>query len=106
METSNILIVDDELSVIKALTRSFLDDPYKVYSAISATEGLSILAKVEIKVVISDEGMPGMSGADFLAKVKRSLPAVVPPHAPALSASDRTSSRPPSSPAPPVGPLL
>ena len=77
MEISNILVVDDELSVIKALTRSFLDDPYKVYSAISATEGLSILAKVEIKVVISDEGMPGMSGADFLAKVKVRFPAVV-----------------------------
>jgi DNA-binding NtrC family response regulator len=77
METSNILIVDDEPSVIKALTRSFLDDPYNVYSAISATEGLSILAKVDIKVVISDEGMPGMSGADFLAKVKGRFPAVV-----------------------------
>ena len=77
MEISNILVVDDELSVIKALTRSFLDDPYKVYSAISATEGLSVLAKVEIKVVISDEGMPGMSGADFLAKVKVRFPAVV-----------------------------
>ena len=77
METSNILIVDDEQSVIKALTRSFLDDPYKVYSAISATEGLSILAKVEIKVVISDEMMPGMSGAEFLAKVRTSFPAIV-----------------------------
>jgi two-component system, probable response regulator PhcQ len=77
MESSNILIVDDEKSVVKALKRSFLDDPYEVYSAISAIEGLDILSKVEIKVVISDEGMPGMSGADFLAKVKGSLPAVV-----------------------------
>ena len=77
METSNILIVDDEPSVIKALKRSFLDDPYKVYSAISASEGLSILSVNEIKVVISDEGMPGMSGADFLAKVRSSFPAIV-----------------------------
>jgi two-component system, probable response regulator PhcQ len=77
MEMSNILIVDDEPSVIKALKRSFLDDPYKVYSAISATEGLGILSANEIKVVISDEGMPGMSGADFLAKVRSHFPAVV-----------------------------
>ena len=74
MEISNILIVDDEPSVIKALKRSFLDDPYKVYSAMSATEGLGILSANEIKVVISDEGMPGMSGADFLAKVRSSFP--------------------------------
>ncbi|MGO9377010.1 MAG: response regulator [Dissulfurispiraceae bacterium] len=77
MEISNILIVDDEPSVIKALKRSFLDDPYKVYSAMSATEGLGILSANEIKVVISDEGMPGMSGADFLAKVRSSFPAAV-----------------------------
>ena len=77
MESSNILIVDDEQSVIKALKRSFLDDPYEVYSAISAIEGLDILSKVEIKVVISDEGMPGMCGADFLAKVRSCCPDVV-----------------------------
>ena len=77
METSNILIVDDEQSVIKALKRSFLDEPYELYSAISAIEGLDILSKVEIKVVISDEGMPGMSGADFLAKVISCCPDVV-----------------------------
>jgi CheY-like chemotaxis protein len=40
MDTSNILSVDDEQSVIEAIKRSLLDDPYKVYSAISAAEGL------------------------------------------------------------------
>ncbi len=77
METSNILIVDDEQCVIKALKRSFMDDSYKVYSAISAAEGLGILSETEIKVVISDEMMPGMSGADFLAKVSSRFPSVV-----------------------------
>ncbi len=77
METSNILIVDDEPSVIQALKRSFLDDPYNVYTAISAIEGLEILAANEIKVVISDEMMPGMSGSDFLAKVRNCFPNVV-----------------------------
>ena len=77
MDISNILIVDDEQSVIKALKRSFLDDPYKVYSAISAAEALDILSENKIKVVISDEMMPGMSGADFLAKVSGRFPAVI-----------------------------
>jgi DNA-binding NtrC family response regulator len=77
MTVSNILIVDDEQSVIGALKRSFLDDPYMVYTAESAAEGLDILSANKIKVVISDEMMPGMSGADFLAKVNKSYPDVI-----------------------------
>ena len=77
MIISNILIVDDEQSIIEALKRSFLDDPYKVYSAGSAAEGLDILSANSIKVVISDEMMPGMSGVDFLAKVSGRFPDVV-----------------------------
>ena len=77
MKSSNILIVDDERSVIEALKRSFLDDPYHVFTAESATEGLAILSNHKIKVVISDEMMPGMSGADFLAKVYRRFPDVI-----------------------------
>lgn len=77
METSNILIVDDERSVIEALKRSFLDDPYHIYPAESAAEGLAILSTHKIKVVISDEMMPVMSGADFLARVSVRFPNVV-----------------------------
>ena len=77
MNTSNILIVDDEKSVREALKRSFLDDPYAVYTAENAAEGLHILSTNNIKVVISDEMMPGMSGADFLAKVSNRFPDVI-----------------------------
>jgi two-component system probable response regulator PhcQ len=77
MNTSNILIVDDEKSVREALKRSFLDDPYTIYTAENAAEGLQILTANNIKVVISDEMMPGMSGADFLAKVSARFPGVI-----------------------------
>lgn len=77
MQTSNILIVDDEKSVLEALKRSFIDDPYEVYSAGSAAEGLDVLSVKKIKVVISDEMMPGMSGADFLSRVSSRFPDVV-----------------------------
>ena len=77
MKTSNILVVDDERSVTEALKRSFLDDPYNVHTAESAAEGLAILSAHKIKVVISDEMMPGMSGADFLARVCSRFPDVI-----------------------------
>ncbi|HMK55047.1 MAG TPA: response regulator [Dissulfurispiraceae bacterium] len=77
MQTSNILIVDDEKSVLEALKRSFIDDPYEIHSAQSAEEGLRLLSAMKTKVVISDEMMPGMSGADFLAKVSSNFPRVI-----------------------------
>jgi two-component system, probable response regulator PhcQ len=77
MESSAILIVDDEAGVIKALTRSFIDDPVFIHTADSALEGLAILSTHKIKVVISDEMMPGMSGAEFLAMVRSRFPHVI-----------------------------
>jgi DNA-binding NtrC family response regulator len=77
METSAILIVDDETGVIKALKRSFIDDPFYLYTADNAMEGLALLAAHKIKVVISDEMMPVMSGAEFLARVSSRFPHVI-----------------------------
>src|ERR1035437_10824096 len=77
METDNILIVDDERNIIESLKRIFIDDPYHVYSAENAAEGLAILEMHKIKVVISDEMMPGMSGAEFLSKVSGQFPNIV-----------------------------
>jgi two-component system, probable response regulator PhcQ len=77
MTPSKILIVDDEPGVIEALRRSFMDDPYQIYSAQNGEEGIEILSNHKIKVVISDEMMPGMSGAEFLATVSSRFPAVV-----------------------------
>lgn len=77
MEPSNILIVDDEKSVIEALKRAFMEDPYQVFSAEDAIEGLAVLSTNKIKVVISDEMMPGISGAEFLARVSKNYPGVV-----------------------------
>jgi two-component system probable response regulator PhcQ len=66
----SILIVDDESSVIASLKRSLLDEDYTVHTALSGEEGLKILKQHRVKVVLSDERMPGMTGAKFLALVK------------------------------------
>ena len=65
-----ILIVDDEPGVLSALRRTLMDEPYQVLTAGSGEEGLKLLKKHRVKVVISDEMMPGMSGAEFLAQVR------------------------------------
>jgi len=77
MNTDAILIVDDEQNILNALKRTFSDDPYQVYSAENAAAGLEILGLHKIKLVISDERMPGMSGAEFLAQVSVRFPHVI-----------------------------
>jgi two-component system probable response regulator PhcQ len=71
---SAILLVDDERSVVSSLKRALMDEPYNIFAANSGVEGLSILKENRIKIVISDERMPGMSGSEFLSAVKKLFP--------------------------------
>jgi len=72
-----VLLVDDEPPITAALERSLRGKEYKIYSASSAEEGLEMLRCIDVDVVISDETMPGMSGAEFLAQVHRQYPDTV-----------------------------
>ena len=67
----SILLVDDEPNVISSVKRALLDQPYEIYSAGSGAEGLKLLDQKQIKVIISDEMMPVMTGAEFLSAVKK-----------------------------------
>lgn len=73
---NQILIVDDEPNVLSALKRLFIDEPYEVLTAGSASMGLELLDSDRFKVVISDERMPGMGGAEFLSIVRERRPDV------------------------------
>jgi DNA-binding NtrC family response regulator len=73
----NILIVDDEPNVISSLTRVFIDEPYQIYSANSALEAMEILKEYSVKVVISDEKMPEISGLEFLSMVREQFPYII-----------------------------
>jgi two-component system probable response regulator PhcQ len=72
-----ILLVDDEPNVISALERALLDEPYTIYGAESGEKGLELLSRTKVKVIVSDERMPGMGGAEFLSRVKELHPQIV-----------------------------
>ncbi len=72
-----ILIVDDEQNVLRSLQRLLTDEGYEVFIATSGKEGLEILAKHPIQVVISDHRMPQMTGLEFLTQVKNSNPDII-----------------------------
>ncbi len=77
MERYTILIVDDEPNVIASLKRVFTDEPYEIYSAAGALEGIEILNNNPVKVVVSDEKMPDVTGSEFLAMVREQFPNVI-----------------------------
>ncbi|MDD2271242.1 MAG: response regulator [Desulfuromonadaceae bacterium] len=71
---NRILLVDDESNVLSALKRALFDEPLDIVSVTSAEEALEIMAKDSFKVVVSDERMIGMQGAEFLAQVRAVYP--------------------------------
>ena len=76
-ENNTILIVDDEPHVISALMRGMDEEPYLLTGAAGGEEALQLMARQRFKVVISDEKMPGMDGAEFLSLVKERYPETV-----------------------------
>ena len=74
MEKNKLLLVDDEPNLTSALVRSLDRTQFEIFTADSAQKGLMILAGNDIDVVVSDERMPGMTGSQFLAEVRKKWP--------------------------------
>jgi CheY-like chemotaxis protein len=72
-----LLLVDDEANILSALKRLLRRDGYDILTAMSAEQGLEMLASHRVDVIISDQLMPGMSGVEFLRRVKTLHPETV-----------------------------
>ncbi len=74
MSSEKILFVDDEQSVLDAITRQ-LHKSYPVETAGSANEALEILeTKGPFAVIVSDLRMPGQDGIALLSEVRKRNP--------------------------------
>jgi len=73
--SGTILFVDDEVNVLQALERVFFgNEEVEILTAESGAAGLDCIQAGEIDVVVSDQKMPGMSGAGFLKQVREISP--------------------------------
>jgi adenylate cyclase len=70
-----VLLVDDEAHILSALRRVLRREPYEVITAPSPQEALALLARRSVRVVVSDQKMPGGSGAAFLREAAARYPA-------------------------------
>jgi DNA-binding NtrC family response regulator len=77
MHQQSILIVDDEEMILKSIRRTLRNENYNIFTAQNAEEGLSLLRAREIDLIISDQNMPGLTGIEFLEKVKAEFSSVL-----------------------------
>jgi len=72
----NILIVDDEKSLLDLLAHVFKKEGYGVKTSLSGVRALEILEKEDIDLVVTDIKMPQLSGMDVLKTVKAKDPEI------------------------------
>jgi PAS domain S-box-containing protein len=67
-----VLVIDDDPSIAALLERICARAGHKVFSATSGEEGVAVFRETPVDIVISDLGMPGMTGWD-VGKALRSI---------------------------------
>lgn len=79
MPQANILVVDDEKEIADLVEIHLVSDEFVVFKANNAKDGLDILEKEDIHLVILDIMMPGMSGTEMCKKIRetRNIPIIM-----------------------------
>ena len=70
MAEINILVVDDEKEIADLVEIYLVSDGYRVFKAENAKEGLDILDRENIHLVLLDIMMPGMDGLELCRKIR------------------------------------
>ncbi len=74
--SETILLVDDEF-LLNEIAKEFLEEQgYKVFTATSAKEALTLLGQKSIDLLISDVIMPKINGYDLAEQIQKILPAL------------------------------
>jgi two-component system NtrC family response regulator len=71
-----ILVIDDDQFLLELLVEFLSEAGYTVYTAESGEEALNLFSNKpqEIGMVITDMGLPGMSGDEVVAKIREINP--------------------------------
>ncbi|MDD2309123.1 MAG: response regulator [Desulfuromonadaceae bacterium] len=75
LQSVTVLLVDDEENILRAIQRLLMDDNFNIETATSGEEALEKLQTLEnVGLIVSDQRMPGMNGAEFLGRSQEYAP--------------------------------
>lgn len=75
-----LLLVDDEVRILNALTRALRREGYEILTADSGPKALEVLDSESVDLLVSDHKMPLMSGLELCeraAKLRPELPKIL-----------------------------
>src|SRR5258708_32038872 len=67
---ARILVVDDEIEIMRALQRSLMAHGFEVFTTASGEEALEAIAHHRPDLMLLDLGLPGMSGLEVCKRVR------------------------------------
>jgi two-component system KDP operon response regulator KdpE len=67
---ASILIIDDEVEIVRALQRSLNAHDYQVHVACNGEEALEALEKYHPDLLLLDLGLPGISGLEVCKRIR------------------------------------
>lgn len=72
-EQINILIVDDEESIVEFIKMGLEDEGYVVYTALNGNDAVYLAKEINPQIVILDIMLPGMNGYEVCYEIKKSI---------------------------------
>ena len=77
MSVANVLLVDDEVPFVEAMSRRLKKRDINVLTSFNGFEALGVLEEDRsVEVVILDVKMPGMDGIETLGEIRKKFPLV------------------------------
>ncbi|TWT50565.1 Hydrogenase transcriptional regulatory protein hupR1 [Rubripirellula amarantea] len=73
----SILIVDDDVNLLSGLRRALHDQPYDLFTANSAEMAIDMFHRKAFDLVLVDQKMSGLSGAELIAWIAQEFPDTV-----------------------------
>jgi len=77
MKKIDIIVIDDEKNVLNSLRRLFRNETFRIFFTTDHREAARILEQDTVKVVMSDQKMPKITGVEFLKTIKENYPRVI-----------------------------
>ncbi|HUQ07311.1 MAG TPA: protein kinase [Kofleriaceae bacterium] len=74
MQSTTILIVDDELDVTRAVARVVASPERRIIQLHDPSEAIEVVERESVDLIITDKDMPQMSGPTLIAALKRTHP--------------------------------